>query len=437
MAEFMAGVCVRDITPPAGAPLWGYGDRTGPATGTLDPLHAKAVVFRAADQAAAVVMLDLGRAPTQTVRRRIAERVRAAHVDYVFLSATHTHHAPVMEMEDADYILPIEDKIVEAIVEASATAKPARLGTGRTQIDIGHNRRIVKDGKCQMLWRNEAHTPTSPVDKEAIVLRLDGVDGAPIATIVNYACHPVIMGPTNLEYSADYVGEMCRLVEDETQAPCLFLQGGCGDINPYYDKTAIDDGAVSAMRKAGETCAKAVLALWPDIETKAPEKAAVAYSEQDVHVGSRWDLRDLEQQQIYAEAHGGLSGFFSFYLQKAKPDLAVPLSMVVLNNEIVLVGVPGEFFTYSQQVLKAGSPLDNTLLCGYVNDWHAYFPPLRDAVAGGYGGTMASYVGLGAADKVLTEGLIEVARLIGDGLRKCTPLDFEIIDYDPTKEGQA
>ena len=50
---FMAGVAVRDITPPPGVPMWGYSDRKGPSTGTLDPLHARSVVLKTGDSAVA------------------------------------------------------------------------------------------------------------------------------------------------------------------------------------------------------------------------------------------------------------------------------------------------------------------------------------------------------------------------------------------------
>ena len=34
--------------------------------------------------------------------------------------------------------------------------------------------------------------------------------GRPIATHVNYGCHPTTLGPNNLLYSADYPGVLCR-----------------------------------------------------------------------------------------------------------------------------------------------------------------------------------------------------------------------------------
>ena len=52
-----AGVATADITPEPGLRLWGYSDRTHGATGTLDPLMARAVVLCVGDQSAAIVSL--------------------------------------------------------------------------------------------------------------------------------------------------------------------------------------------------------------------------------------------------------------------------------------------------------------------------------------------------------------------------------------------
>src|SRR5262245_35756402 len=64
-ATFRAGAGERDITPPAGLPMWGYGARHDVlSVGTLDPLMAKAVVIAAGDDKVALIGIDLGRGPT-------------------------------------------------------------------------------------------------------------------------------------------------------------------------------------------------------------------------------------------------------------------------------------------------------------------------------------------------------------------------------------
>jgi neutral/alkaline ceramidase-like enzyme len=424
MSRFEVGVAVRDITPQQGAPLWGYSARDGGATDTLDPLYAKALAFKGAGGTVALVALDLGRVPMEAVRTRINERAKESGIDFIFFSATHTHHAPVMEHEDRPYMTPIETAIGDAIDEAAAGLRPARLGIGATEFDIAHNRRrVTDDGRCEMLWRNASRRPTKPLDREATLVRLEGEDGAPLATLIHYACHPVVMGPSNNEYSADYVGELTRLTEERLGAPCLFLQGAAGDINPYLDKTRIDEGAVQSMRDTGKACADKAIPALKLIETHVPDVPAVAFAEPSVEVGTRWDFSDPAQRKVYESAN---SVIFNYYVKDLPPDLSVPLPILTLCNELVLVGIPGEPFVRHQLLLKQTGPVRNTLLCGYVNGYYSYFPTLRDALAGGYGGTVASYVGLGAAEKLILEAHLEAARLLGRAEAPCTAADFEI-----------
>src|SRR5690242_215327 len=72
-----AGVASVDITPEPGLRLWGYSNRTHGATGTLDPLMAKAVVLRLGDQSVAIVTLDLGRTPEEAILSKIRARTKA------------------------------------------------------------------------------------------------------------------------------------------------------------------------------------------------------------------------------------------------------------------------------------------------------------------------------------------------------------------------
>ena len=44
-AKFQAAAAKADITPADLVDLWGYGDRSGPAIGTHDPLYAKVLLL--------------------------------------------------------------------------------------------------------------------------------------------------------------------------------------------------------------------------------------------------------------------------------------------------------------------------------------------------------------------------------------------------------
>ncbi len=420
-----AGVASRDITPEPGLAMWGYSDRPGVAKGTLDPLYTKAIVFNDGAASVALVTLDLGRVPPPDVCRRVRERILERGVGHLFITASHTHQAPAVDI-DTPYLKILEDHIVDCVTEAAAAAAPVQIGAGRADIDINFNRRkLLPDGRCLMVWRNEEHKPTGIADKEAAIIKIADANGKTIAVLVHYACHPVVLGQDNVEYSADYCGEMARLVKESIGAECLFLQGACGDINPYLDKTPTSKGGVEAMRGVGRECADAILAALDPIAIAAAETPSVKIAEKPVEVGLRWDFSDPEVETVIRAAYGPAID----RLKLLPADLKVPLSVLLLNDAIALVGMPGEVFVQYQLDLKQRSPLKDTFLVGYTNEYHAYFPTVKDAAAGGYGGATATYVGLGAADKLASEALIEIGKLTG----KIHPVradDFKLLEEE-------
>jgi hypothetical protein len=91
--------------------------------------------------------------------------------------------------------------------------------------------------------------------------------GKMLASIVNYACHPTTLAWENTLISPDYIGAMRELVERDTGAPCLFLQGASGELGPregFVGDTAVADrngrelgyaalSALTALPAAGTT----------------------------------------------------------------------------------------------------------------------------------------------------------------------------------------
>src|SRR5271157_1158241 len=100
--DFRVGAADKDITPPPGIPMWGYGARHDAlCEGTLDPLRAKAIVIAAGDDKVALVGIDLGRGPTEAMMKVIRQEIAAkAGIRNVLITGSHTHHGPVIELVD-------------------------------------------------------------------------------------------------------------------------------------------------------------------------------------------------------------------------------------------------------------------------------------------------------------------------------------------------
>jgi hypothetical protein len=349
----------------------------------------------------------------------VRERVRrSSRVTDVMFIASHTHSGPSIDEEYEGGRVPEWERrtleaIVKAIDEARARMVEARVGVGVGQAIIGHNRRLVQsDGSVKMLWRNSTGQPTGPIDPTVGVIRVDDRHGHPLAILVNYACHPVVFGPDNLRYSADYPGAMARLVEESWggRAVCFFLQGAPGDINPLLDKTPLAEGAEEEMRRVGEQLGREVARVSRTIQTEIPAHPEVAIITEELRFRNRWNLEKLKAQLVAAYGPA-LPARYQRYLDD---PIIAPVTTLVINRQVALVGLPGEPFVGLQLALKQRSPLAATFLCGYTNGYLAYFPTIRDAASGGYGASSTTTrVEVGAGERLVDRGLIHIYRILG------------------------
>ena len=169
-AELRASVAKVDITPTTHEPMWGFEDRTDPATGTLDPLYARILVLEAGGKRIAIVALDLGRSFGEPSLDHLKEVVsKSSGIACLLVSASHTHGAPVIKDEYDGAPPEWEQKalvgIAAAIKNAADHLQDARIGTGIGSVFIGHNRlRVNDDGTVSWFEQNPTRIPTSPVD---------------------------------------------------------------------------------------------------------------------------------------------------------------------------------------------------------------------------------------------------------------------------------
>ena len=427
-AVLRAGVAKAEITPPPGLPMYGYFERAEAAKGTLDPLWARVLELEAGGRRMALVTLDLGRVFGPVSLERLREAVKnSSGVDFLLVTASHTHAGPNILDEYPSGRPPAWeaaalDSIARAVAEASRRLVEVRLGTGYGKVYIGYNRRRVNpNGSVTMLWQNPDKLPTAPVDPRVSILRIDTLDGRPLAVLVNYACHPVVFGPDNLQYSADFVGVMAETVEKSLAQPpaaqplCLFLQGAAGDINPYYATARLEDGAVKWRDWTGEQLGREAARVSKAIHSEAVSGPSLEFSEDPLTFRVRWNAERFRQglldafgPRIFEDHAGLLSG------NPPRRDLALAVTTVLIDKRIALLGMPGEPFVEFQTNWRDRCPVRDAFFAGYANGYYDYFPTLRAASEGGYGAADSdTYVEAGAGESMVDHALARIYEMLG------------------------
>jgi hypothetical protein len=237
--HLLAGIGRRCTNPPPNIAHGGWGAQKHEQAEGID-MDLWVTALALSDQTTTAIILDLD---IQILTNQRADQIRSAvsqatgvSIQNIRASATHTHSGPVPYKswieKGYEMVGPWFEDVArwsaEAAVEALANLQPIRVRAGRGQCHINANRRAATRSGERFLGIN----PDGPCDHEVLVVRLDSMDGQPLATLVNYACHPTIMGPPNRLITPDYPGAMKRLVEQALGGKCLFLQGSAGDQGP-------------------------------------------------------------------------------------------------------------------------------------------------------------------------------------------------------------
>jgi neutral ceramidase len=414
-ATLRAAVAKVDITPAPGTHLWGYSNRQSPAIGTLDSLYARVLVVEAGGQSLALVDVDLGR-PFGPASLHWLRSATQKDVSLLILTATHTHSGPVIQ-DDYPGAKPAWEtaalvKIAKTVVEARKNLTDVQIGVGYGVAFIGHNRlRVNADGSVSWFERNLTELPTAPVDGTVSVLRIDKTNGQPLAIVVNYACHPVIFGSDNLQYSADFPGAMARTVEQAfgDKPLTFFLQGAPGDINPYFAVTPLEQDAIAMRDQAGLTLGREAARIAEEIHTRPDPNGNLQCAEDLVSVGLRWDPQKWREAMI---AVFGATGSDPFAPKLSNIQLAV--TTVLINGRIAILCMPGEPFVEYQIAWRQRSPVRDALFVGYANGYNGYFPTIHSATLGGYGAANpATWVEVGAGDRMVDTGVTRINWMLG------------------------
>jgi len=216
-----AGAAVRVITPDPLLPVSGGFGPTATVKEKRGELTARALVLRKGQTTVAVVVLDVLGFPS-VLGDRVRAKVDRIPPENVLVAATHAHSAPCCyafpdgrggHTGDLKWIQAACDRAAEAVNAAIDALQPVslRIATGEAKGKIAYN-----------------HYAPDLYDRRMSVIQALGADGKAVATLVNYATHPEVLGPDVRLLSPDLVGPLCERVEQQAGGIALFVNGAQG-----------------------------------------------------------------------------------------------------------------------------------------------------------------------------------------------------------------
>ena len=374
------GAAVIDITPPAGQAMAGFAARSDPAKGAHDPLTVRALAV----EGTALVTVDvIGIDAGLSARARSRCALPDAAITIV---ATHTHGGPVSMAgrlsvrADPAYIHRIEDAVVQAVDQALANQTPARIlgGTG-AEPGFASNRR----------------QPGGPVDGGVPVLRFEDDEGTPVAFLLSYACHPVVLGPDNLLWTGDYPYFARAALEAEFPgAVAIFATGCAGDVNTGHSAAASLTNAANPDRSFARAEVIGVGIARSAINARLTEVfGSVGHAEVSSELS--FEQRESGAPDALAEAWraaaSGPNAIEAIWATWAETtmgrDLAPrPARVTALHwGGAGIVALPGEIFASTALEMRDKLATDGPLfLLSYADDNPGYIPPMSDYAKGGY-----------------------------------------------------
>lgn len=315
-------------------------NRMEPASGIHDDIYANSLLFEQDGRELFLFsadVLEFEEAMADDVKTLMQDRYGIDR-DMVLLVATHDHSSTVGYHKswytgkfDQAYYDFFVDTICRSYEECKANAQPATARIGRQEI-LG-------------FYGNRNH-PGQPADNEVIVLAFFDAAGQPFAGIVNWAVHSTVIGAENTWLTADWAGNVSKLLGDRWGFFPAMMVGAAGDCSNRNERQGKDFTELARVSNG------------------MAERIAAIPTDRAVELG-RIDCQTLIHTiHHFMPAENGDSELFHLDAR----------GQVVQLGELQLLVFPGELGSRFGIQMKQACTKD-MLVCGYTNGYYEYFLP--------------------------------------------------------------
>ncbi|MGC1276068.1 MAG: hypothetical protein WBC44_20385 [Planctomycetaceae bacterium] len=362
----------------------------------------------------------------EEVRAKLKEQIPDFDVQKIFLSATHTHTAPVMAegryeipkegvMQPAEYADFLVERVVEASVKAWKGREPGAVGWGLGHAVVAQNRRAVyADGHAQMYGKtnpNDFRGIEGYEDHGVEVLFFWDEDHKLIATAINVAC-PSQEVEGRSAVNADFWHQVRALLRQRHDDDLLVLgwAGAAGDQSPHlmFRKDAeermrklrgldrLDELAMRIVAAWEEAYAGARQEIRPDAKlvhtVKTIELPVRAVTDDEV-ANARKQVEELSKDPVAKRRMLWYQAVVDRYeQQQAGPVDPYAMELHVLRlGDVAIATNSFELFTEYGIRMKSRSPALQTFVIQLTGPG-TYLPTAEAVAGGGYSAIVESSV---------------------------------------------
>ncbi len=359
-AAFRAAIAVRDVTPDPLLPVSGGVGPSHPAARHEGELTVRALVLEQDATRVVIVSADFLGFPA-VLGNKVRAAVKGVSPQNILIGATHTHSAPDCygfpdgkggTAADPKYLDLVCGRMAEAINEAVARLQPARVkiatGEAKGQIAYNYYAEQLYDPRCS-------------------VIQFLGESGRPVATLVNYAIHPEVIGSEQGICSPDLIGPLYGRIAEQGGGTGIFMNSAQGGMVTADNRRPGGDEARdwAECQRIGRLLADEALRIVRDAPEQASPKLFCAARPLTLPVDS-----PLMRQLLKAiPAATGAA--------PAGDSVTTQLNVVDLGDAQILT-IPGEALPNIGYYLKRKMHGAHQLLFGLTNDAFGYILTKED-----------------------------------------------------------
>ena len=353
LAEFRAAIAVRNVTPDPLLPVSGGVGPSHPTSRKFGELTVRALVFENNGTRIAICSTDFLGFPG-VLGNKVRRLVPGIDQENIIIAATHNHSGPDCygfpdssgkTAADIEYLNGVCKKLADAINEAVDKLQPVhvKIATGNARGKIAYN-----------YYAEQLYDPRCDV------IQLLNSEGKPIATFVNYACHPEVIGADQGILSPDFVGPLYDRIEKQGGGTGIYINGALGGM-----VTADCRGPDGKDMRTWDECIR----IGHLLADEALRIVADAPAEKNTKLfcGSTTIEFPVENQMLLAIVKMSPLGFEL----NEKDTIATQFNVVNLGNA-QMITIPGEALPNIGYYLKRNMHGEHNMLLGLANDAFGY-----------------------------------------------------------------